>query len=125
MSADKMTPAGGTLMEVLSFTAEQTRALADANGVLGEPIVIDGATVIPVSKVSAGFAGGGADIRNEKKSQTPAGVGAHVTLSPVTFLVFKDGQVRQISVAHGEKLPIGELAKTAVEKFKDWTAKKK
>lgn len=125
MSADKLTPAGGTLMEILSFTAEQTRSLADANGVLGEPLVIDGATVIPVSRVSAGFAGGGADIRNEKKSQTPAGVGARVTLTPVTFLVFKDGQVRQISVSREEKRPLGELAKAAVETFKEWTAKKK
>ena len=123
MSADKLTPAGGTLMEVLAFTAEQTRSLADANGVLGEPIVIDGVTVIPVSKVSVGFAGGGADIKNEKKSQSPAGVGARVTLTPVTFLVFKEGRVQQITVAPQEKTSVVELAKMAVEKFKEWTGK--
>ena len=121
MSADKLTPAGGTLMEVLAFTAAEARSLADANGVLGEPVVIDGVTVIPVSKVSVGFAGGGADIKSEKKSQSPAGVGARVTLTPVTFLVFKEGRVQQITVAPQEKTSVVELAKMAVEKFKEWT----
>ncbi|MBP5618227.1 MAG: sporulation protein YtfJ [Clostridia bacterium] len=123
MSADKLTPAGGTLMEVLAFTASETRSLADANGVLGEPVVIDGVTVIPVSKVSVGFAGGGADIKSDKKSQSPAGVGARVTLTPVTFLVFKEGRVQQITVAPQEKDTVVDLAKMAVAKFKEWTRK--
>ena len=123
MSADKLTPAGGTLMEVLAFTASETRSLADANGVLGEPVVIDGVTVIPVSKVSVGFAGGGADIKSDKKSQSPAGVGARVTLTPVTFLVFKEGRVQQITMAPQEKDTVVDLAKMAVAKFKEWTRK--
>lgn len=123
MSADKLTPAGGTLMEVLAFTASETRSLADANGVLGEPVVIDGVTVIPVSKVSVGFAGGGADIKSDKKSQSPAGVGARVTLTPVTFLVFKERRVQQITVAPQEKDTVVDLAKMAVAKFKEWTRK--
>lgn len=124
MSQDKLTPAGGTLMEVLAFTAEQTRALADAKGVLGEPVVIDGVTVIPVSKVSAGFAGGGADIKSEKKSQSPAGVGARVTLTPVTFLVVQEGRVQQITVAPQQNETAADLAKQAVKKFKEWTGRK-
>ena len=60
-----------TLLRVLSFTAEQTLRLADANTVLGDRFVLDGITVIPVSKVSAGFAGGGADVNDvgRKKRQ--------------------------------------------------------
>lgn len=122
--SEKTSLPGGTLMEVLAFTAEQTRALADANGVLGDPVVIDGVTVIPVSKVSAGFAGGGADIKSEKKSQSPAGVGAHVTRTPVTFLVIQDGRVERIAVTPEEpSLPM-DLARMAVDKFKEWTHRK-
>ena len=120
MSEEKLTT-GGTLMDVLAFTAEQTRALADANGVLGEPLVIDGVTVIPVSKVSVGFAGGGADIKSEKKSQSPAGVGAHVTLTPVTFLVIQEGRVERVTVAPEEGSLTRDLARMAVDKFKAWT----
>ena len=121
MSADKLTPAGGTLMEVLAFTAAEARSLADANGVLGEPVDIDGVTVIPVSKVSVGFAGGGADIKSEKKSQSPAGVGAHVTLTPVTFLVIQEGRVERVTVAPEEGSLTRDLARMAVDKFKAWT----
>ena len=89
-----------TLLRVLSFTAEQTLRLADANTVLGDRFELDGITVIPVSKVSAGFAGGGADVNDvgRKKRQNPAGAGAKITRTPMSFLVVKDGQVRRQTI---------------------------
>ncbi len=93
-------PDGSNLMEILSFTADKTLQLADAGSVMGEKIEVDGVTVIPVSKLSVGFAGGGADIRNagKKRTQTPAGAGAKVTVTPMTFLVIKDGHTQTVSI---------------------------
>ena len=110
---------GGDLMEVLSFTADKTMELANANSVIGERIEVDGITVIPVSKVSAGFAGGGADIRNadKKRSQNPAGAGAKVSVTPMTFLVIKEGDARLISVKAQEGGSEGWIL-AAVEQFK-------
>ena len=78
---------GSILTASLEFTLEKLIQLADANSVLGERIEIDGMTVIPVSKVSVGFAGGGADVSDatKKKKQNPAGTGGKVTLTPMTF----------------------------------------
>lgn len=107
---------GENLMQVLSFTAEKTMELADANSVLGERVEVDGVTVIPVSKISVGFAGGGADIRNagKKRSQTPAGAGAKVSVTPMSFLVLKDGSARLVRVEEPDEAAGGGLS-SAVE----------
>ena len=115
-------PAAG-LMDVLSFTAETVARLADANGVLGEPVTVDGVTVIPVSKVAVGFAGGGADGPGRDNRRTPAGAGAKVTLTPVTLLVIEDGKVERLTVGQEPDAKPLELARLAVAKLRERKAK--
>ena len=73
--------------------------MVDANTVVGEPITTpDGVTVIPVSRMSFGFASGG----NDKSPQSKGiwgGAGAAVRVSPVGFLIVKDGGVRMLNVS--------------------------
>ncbi len=109
-----------SLMQVLSYTAEKTLQLADANSVIGEKIVVDGITVIPITKVSVGFAGGGANINNvgKKKYQSPAGAGSKVTLTPLSFLVINGKNVRVISVDTKEPSAISDIISTVIDKFK-------
>ncbi len=116
-----------TLLRVLSFTAEQTLRLADANTVLGDRFELDGVTVIPVSKVSAGFAGGGADVNDvgRKKRQNPAGAGAKITRTPMSFLVVKDGQVRVLTVQSEETEQSGKLLSSVAAQAKALFSKKK
>ncbi len=89
-----------SLINVMEFTVDRVMQLADANSVLGEPIISGGMTIIPVSKLSVGFAGGGADVTDasRRKKQNPAGAGAKVNLTPMTFLVLSEGEVRTVSV---------------------------
>ena len=47
------------LLKVLEFTADRTQALADSQSVAGEPLHIGDVTLVPVSSISCGFAGGG------------------------------------------------------------------
>lgn len=49
--------------ELLSASMQNLRELVDVNTVVGEPITTpDGTTIIPISKVSFGFASGGSEI---------------------------------------------------------------
>ena len=104
----------------MGISMEKIRSVVDANTMTGDPIQCgDGTTVIPVSKVSAGFAGGGADIRNadKKRTQNPAGAGAKGSVTPMTFLVIKEGDARLISVNAQEAGSEGWIL-AAVEQFK-------
>jgi uncharacterized spore protein YtfJ len=84
-------------------------------------------TIIPVSKISAGFAGGGANMVNAtvKKSNTPAGSGAKVTVTPISFLVIKDGDARVITVDANPKDSKAGLIAKITEAFKSFSKKKK
>ena len=74
-----------TLPNMLDSTIKKIREMVDVNSVVGEPIVTaDGVTIIPVSKVSVGFGGG---------------VGAGVKVTPIAFLIIKEGSVRMLPVA--------------------------
>ena len=97
--------ASANLMQLMSFTADKALELADANSILGDIIEIDGITIIPVSKISAGFAGGGANLVNaaQKKQNTPSGSGAKVTITPLSFLVVANGKVELININAPEK----------------------
>ena len=88
------------LPNMLESTIQKIREMLDVNTVVGTPITTpDGVTIIPVSKVSVGFGGGGSDFAN-KTGENPfgGGVGGGVKVTPVCFLVVKDGNVRMHSV---------------------------
>ena len=89
------------LNNMLNDTISKIREMVDVNNVIGEPITTpDGVTIIPVSKVSVGFGGGGSDFatKNAANNSYGGGVGGGVKVSPVCFLVIKDGNVRMLSV---------------------------
>jgi len=92
------------LPNMLDKTIAKIREMIDVNSVVGEPITTpDGVTIIPVSKVSVGFGGGGSDFvsKNVNHNENPfgGGVGAGVKVSPIAFLIVKDGNVRMMPVA--------------------------
>ncbi len=92
------------LPNMLDSTIAKIREMVDVNSVIGEPIVTaDGVTIIPVSKVSIGLGGGGSDFvsKNVNRQENPfgGGVGAGVKVTPVAFLVVKEGNVRMLPVA--------------------------
>lgn len=87
------------ILKVLEFTAEKTLAIAGAQGVAGEPIVIGDVTIIPISSVSCGFAGGGTDLPAKQNSDAVmAGAGAKVSKTPLSFLAISGGEVQLLRV---------------------------
>lgn len=83
---------------------QKIREMVDVNTIVGSPIVTaDGITLIPISKVTFGFASGGSDFQT--KNQQPnhdnafgGGSGAGVNIIPVAFLVVKDSNVRVLNI---------------------------
>lgn len=99
--------------EMMDTSMEKIRQMADANTVVGQPITTgDGTTVIPISRVKFSFAGGGSEFnaKNSAAGSKPygGGTGATVTVTPVAFLISKDGTSRI--------LPIPEPASTSVDR---------
>ena len=92
----------GSLMDT---SMEKIKEMIDVNTIIGEPITSpDGTLIIPVSKVSYGFAAGGSDLptKKENKDCFGGGSGAGVTIQPVAFLTVYQGDVRLVSVDREE-----------------------
>ena len=106
------------LPNMLEATIQKIREMVDVNSVIGDPITTpDGVTIIPVSKVSVGSGGGGSDFVNSKGGENPfgGGAGGGVKVTPLCFLVVKDGNVRMMSVPE----PANSTADRIVEMVPD------
>ena len=88
-----------TKLEALVKSAmEKVRELSEAETIIGKQIVTaDGTTIIPVSKVSFGLASGGTDIGSDKKG-FGGGSGAGVTISPMAFIVVRNGETKLLQM---------------------------
>ena len=80
---------------ILGTTIEKIRDLVDVSTIIGDPMYLEGGmTIIPVSKVTYGFASGGSDFPSKTNAQLfGGGGGAGVTITPVAFLIVSDGEV--------------------------------
>ena len=107
------------LPNMLEGTITKIRDLLDSNSVVGEPITAGDVTIVPISKISIGMGGGGTDFttKNSQGKENPigGGVGAGVKVTPVAFLVIKEGSVRMLPVAN----PANTTADRLVEMIPD------
>ena len=81
-----------SLSDVIKTALDQIQFIAKTETVIGEPIQSGNITLIPVSKVSIGFAAGGGG--RDEKAGTGAGTGGGVSVSPVAFIVITGGKVQ-------------------------------
>lgn len=94
------------ISEIIRTSLEKIKSLADAETVIGNPIQTpNGTTVIPVSKVSVGFASGGIDYNDKKAPQTAqnfgGGGGTGMTVTPISFLIISpDGSVQLLPITN-------------------------
>lgn len=95
------------LQEIIQSSLENIRSMIDANTVIGNPISTpSGTVIIPVSKISMGFASGGMDFNGKNEEAMRArlqnfggGGGTGLSIAPVGFLVVgADGSVDMINV---------------------------
>lgn len=90
---------------MMNTTLEKIKEMVDVNSVIGDPITTPGGTtIIPITKISYGFASGGSDlpVKTQDKQFFGGATGAGVTVNPVAFLtVTPGGEVRLLRVDPG------------------------
>jgi len=103
------------LSDIIATSLASIKALADANTIIGRLIVAGKTTIIPVSRVSVGFASGGVDYfgKNSKPQQQNGsangkppvvqnfggGGGTGLTVTPICFLIIKEDDVELLPIA--------------------------
>ena len=83
---------------IMGISMEKIREMVDVNTIIGEPITTPEATIIPVSKVSFGFASGGSDLPVQAAEKFAGGAGAGVTVKPQAFIVISKGDVKLLEL---------------------------
>lgn len=87
------------LGDLTESNMKNLQALIDSNSVIGKEIITpDGTVILPVSKVSFGFGSGGSDLPSSQKELFGGGTGGGVTLTPLAFLIVKNGDVKLLQV---------------------------
>lgn len=96
---------------LMKTTMESLKDMVDVNTIVGDPVETpDGTVIIPISRVSFGFASGGGEytVKNDKKTQEggeggeklpfAGGTGAGVSVQPVAFMVVGNGNMKLMPV---------------------------
>lgn len=101
---------------LMKTSMQNIKEMVDVNTILGDPVETpDGNVIIPISRVTFGFAAGGSQFESQKKGkekdkdrsqeggageQLPfgGGSGAGITISPVAFLVVGKDQTKLLPV---------------------------
>ena len=87
------------LGELTESNMKNLQALIDSNSVIGREIVTpDGTVILPVSRVSFGFGSGGGDLPSSQQELVGGGTGGGVTITPMAFLIVRNGDVKLIQV---------------------------
>lgn len=129
-------------IEGLMVTAMNSiKDMIDVNTIIGDPInALNNTVIIPISKVSFGFAAGGSEFNDETvnsynrkekeeniKYKLPfgGGSGAGVNIVPVAFLIVQNDSVKILEATHGTVLDkIAEYIPDAIEKINQLFNKK-
>lgn len=130
----------------MKTTMESLKDMVDVNKIVGDPVETpDGSVVIPISKVSFGYAAGGGEYtvskpkkqdqgeqngQNENKSSSEkpfgGGSGAGVTVRPVAFLVVGQGQIKLLPVDTNVTLDkVIDMIPRLIEDIEDFLKSKK
>lgn len=87
---------------LMDTTLDKIKQMVDVNTVIGTPITTaDGTTIIPVSKVTYGFASGGSEFASKKMENNRlfgGGSGAGVTINPIAFIAVSNGEAKLLNI---------------------------
>jgi sporulation protein YtfJ len=87
---------------LMGTTIEKINQMVDVNTVIGTPVTSpDGTIIVPVSKVSYGFASGGSSFAAKSapnKDLFGGGAGAGVSINPVAFIVISKGEAKVLTI---------------------------
>ena len=107
-----------SIKTVMDTTMDKLRAIVDADTIIGNPIVVDKVTLIPVSRISFGLATGGSDFPSKNGQQLfGGGGGAGVTVQPIAFICINGENVHMMPVYN--ELTTADKAINMIPEFVD------
>ncbi len=104
---------------LMDTTMNSIKDMVDVNTIIGKPIEIKNGVIIPLSKVTFGFASGGSEFNSEtidnynKKEKEESieyklpfggGSGAAVNISPIAFLIVQNENVKLLPIEHNSSV---------------------
>lgn len=84
--------------DIINSSLQKVKEFANSETVIGDPIKIGETTIVPVSRITMGFASGGIDYAGKKHREQQAakpnnfggGGGTGVNITPIAFLVISE-----------------------------------
>lgn len=116
------------LERLVETAMKKIHELADCETVVGKPIIADGTTIIPISKVSVGFTSGGSDLPTKgSKEMFGGGTAGGVSLQPLAFITITNGEVKllQMSVNASKENAIINMIPDVIDKITDFINNRK
>ena len=116
------------LERLVETAMQKIHELADCETVVGKPIVADGTTIIPISKVSVGFTSGGSDLPTKgSKEMFGGGTAGGVSLQPLAFITITNGEVKllQMSVNASKENALINMIPDVIDKITDFINNRK
>ncbi|RKD34541.1 GerW family sporulation protein [Thermohalobacter berrensis] len=125
---------------LMKTTMESLKEMVDVNTIVGEAVESpDGSVIIPISRISLGFAAGGGEYNSTSKNKQDkpeeqsnklpfgGGSGAGVSVQPVAFIVVGNGNVKLLPVDHGTNIlnSLSDILPKLSKNFQDYTRKKR
>ena len=109
------------IAEMIKQLADDLKSYASTSSIFGKPMELNGATVIPVSKMSVGYGGGGGEGEEGSSGDKGGGGGADggVKIEPAALIIANKGDVSVVSIKAKESKfdSLIEMIPEAVEKF--------
>lgn len=98
-STEKTKSVSHPIKSMMDTTLSKIKDMVDVSTIIGDPVISGDVTIIPISKISYGFASGGSDFDGKAGRRCfGGGGGAGISVQPVAFLVINGGNVRLLQI---------------------------
>lgn len=98
-STEKAKAVSHPIKGMMDTTLSKIKDMVDVSTIIGDPVISGDTTIIPISKISYGFASGGSDFDGRAGHRCfGGGGGAGVSVQPVAFLVISGSNVRLLQI---------------------------
>ncbi len=110
------------ILEMMGASIEKVKEIAGTETVIGDPIYTpNGTMILPVSKLSMGFASGGVDSTSKKqekpKTSFGGGGGTGVSLTPIAFLIVSaEGKIDLVPITPAQNVDTVDKIAALIER---------
>lgn len=116
------------VQDVLKQMAEDIKRFAQTETIFGDPLEVQGNTIIPICKVTIGYGGGGGEGEGPADAKlggkgTGGGGGAGLKIEPAALIVAKDGKISIVPIG-GRESKIDSLLEKIPDVFERMKAAK-